>query len=154
MGLTEDSQRFADEHYNEYLEAERKRQEEYNQLEESTLQEDADKARMDKYRPGGAQSTDASTNEEGENDQDNAGGDGAAVSAEAFIHEGFEGVSKRKFIMDADNETEQQLEDKYTSRIDATPDNADENERRDAVTVGRENFLSIYNERQGGGDDD
>ena len=56
--------------------------------------------------------------------------------------------------MDVDNANEQQIEDKYTSRIDATPDNADENDRRDAVTVGRENFLSIYNERQGGGDDD
>ena len=120
------------------------------------MQEDADKARMDKYRPGGPQSTDASTNEEGENDQENAGGDGAAVSAEAIeniIHEGFEGHSKRKFIMDADNENEQQLEDKYTSQIAASPDNAEENDRRDAVTKGRENFLSIYKDRQGGEDD-
>ena len=57
--------------------------------------------------------------------------------------------------MDVDNENEQQLEDKYTSQIAATPDNAEDNkERRDPVTVGRENFLSIYNERQGGGEDD
>ena len=120
------------------------------------MQEDADKARQDKYRVGGPQSTDASTNEEGENDQDNAGGDGAAVSAEAIenmIHEGVEGLSKRKFIMDADNETEQQLEDKYTSQIAASPDNAEEKDKRDAVTVGRENFLSVYKERQGGDDD-
>ena len=53
--------------------------------------------------------------------------------------------------MDVDNENEQQLEDKYTSQIAPTPD--DENDKRDAVTVGRENFLSIYNERQGGDDD-
>ena len=55
--------------------------------------------------------------------------------------------------MDADNETEQQLEDKYTSQIAASPDNAEEKDKRDAVTVGRENFLSVYKERQGGDDD-
>ena len=102
---------------------------------------------MDRSRPGGPQSTDASTNEEGENDQENAGGDGAAVSADD-IQEGLEGVSKRKFIMDTDTENEQQLEDKYTSQIAPTlSDNADETDKRDAVTVGRENFLNIYNER-------
>ena len=42
-----------------------------------------------------------------------------------MIHEGVEGLSKKKFIMDADNETEQQLEDKYTSQIAASPDNAE-----------------------------
>ena len=36
-GLTSDSQRVAEEHYNEYLEAERKRKEEYDRLEMSTL---------------------------------------------------------------------------------------------------------------------
>ena len=53
--------------------------------------------------------------------------------------------------MDVDNENEQQLEDKYTSQIAPTPD--DETDKRDAVTVGRENFLSIYKDRQGGDDD-
>ena len=57
--------------------------------------------------------------------------------------------------MDVDNENEQQLEDKYTSRIAPTPDNAEDNkDRRDPVTVGRENFLSIYKDGQGGGEDD
>ena len=52
-GLTSDSQRVADQHYNEYLEAERLRKEEYERLEMSTLQEDVDRLRMNKSKPGG-----------------------------------------------------------------------------------------------------
>jgi len=50
-GLTADSQRVAEQHYNEYLETERKREEEYKQLEMSTLEEDVDRARINKYKP-------------------------------------------------------------------------------------------------------
>ena len=55
VGLTEDSQRVADQHYAEFLELEKKRQAEYNSLEMSTLQEDADKIRLRKTRPRGAE---------------------------------------------------------------------------------------------------
>ena len=53
-GLTADSKRVAEQHYQEYLAAERKRQEEFSALELSTLQEDADRARINKYKPGGS----------------------------------------------------------------------------------------------------
>ena len=56
VGLTEDSQRVADKHYAEFLEMEKKQQQYYENLEMSTLQEDADKQRMKKSKPGyGAQ---------------------------------------------------------------------------------------------------
>ena len=56
-GLTADSQRVAEQHYKEFMDGEKKRQDEYKNLEMSTLEEDADKARMDKYKPGGGQKT-------------------------------------------------------------------------------------------------
>ena len=40
-GLTADSQRVAEQHYSEFRETERKRKEEYKQLEMSTIEEDA-----------------------------------------------------------------------------------------------------------------
>ena len=68
-GLTSDSQRVADQHYNEYLETERLRKEEYDRLEMSTLQEDADRLRMSKSKPGGGQAN--GQEEDDESDSEN-----------------------------------------------------------------------------------
>ena len=67
IGLTPDSQRVADEHYAEFLEEERKHQEYYNNLEMSTLEQDAEKARSNKYRPGGPQNEPEEETNEDEN---------------------------------------------------------------------------------------
>ena len=53
--------------------------------------------------------------------------------------------------MSVDDDTaEQALEDKYTKQIPPSPAGADNEDKRDAVTRHRENFLNVYKE---GGDD-
>lgn len=64
IGLTEDSQRVADQHYSEFLENERKREEQFRRLEESTLQQDAEKIRMAKSKPRKEGSGDIGLNED------------------------------------------------------------------------------------------
>lgn len=97
-GLTADSQRVAEQHYNEFLEGERKRTEEFKELEMSTVQEDADRARSLKSKPGGGGKA---SNDEGEIDQENReagdalnGANAADDGAEGMVNEGVEGVSK------------------------------------------------------------
>lgn len=56
--------------------------------------------------------------------------------------------------MSVDNdEKTQEIEDKYTSQIAPSADSTDKDEdKRDAATVRRENFLNIYNENADNGE--
>lgn len=136
-GLTADSKRVAEQHYQEYLEAERKRQEEFNALELSTLQEDADRARINKYKPGGDQDNDQ--DEAQEDDQENAGdilnaaaakvANQAEDGADGVINEGIEGVSSKKFLMESNDSSDKlnnSAYDKYSSNSQIPPSAEDD----------------------------
>lgn len=111
LGQTEDSKRVSEQHYAEYLDAQKQREEEYRKLEMSTLQEDADKARINKYRPDALKDKEGDENGE---DQENAGD--AQNNFSTAPSEGTEGISKKSFLMSVDNdEKTQEIEDKYTS---------------------------------------
>lgn len=114
VGLTEDSQKVMDQHYQEYLQAEDERQEAYKKLELSTLQEDADAARMAKYTPGGAQAA-------GEDQQKQEAGEEPGEAVFDGASEAVEGVSKKKFLLAVDNDEDaaktQALEEKYTGSV-------------------------------------
>ena len=144
VGYTEDSKRVTDQHWAEYLEMEKQREEEYKNLEESTLQQDADKIRIAKSKP----------RKEGEEENQENSGDaqnGSSAPEAADSNEGVEGVSKKKFLMedpaDEDASKTKALEDKYTSQIPASPSEGED--KRDAMTVQRESFLSIVGDKNG-----
>ena len=160
IGLTEDSQKVADQHWAEFIEMEKKREEEYKNLEMSTLQEDADKARFDRSHPkkGGADKE----NDEPENDEN--AGDAKNLQPEnedgddGILNEGVAGVSQRKFLMSVDNDKEaadSKIDDKYSESADSrstriAPSDDDGEDKRDAMTRKREDFLNIYQENKDG----
>lgn len=66
----------------------------------STLDEDAEKARVNKYKPDDCK--DKAEEEAGE-DQENAG-DAHNSRADVAANEGTEGISKKSFLMSVDND--------------------------------------------------
>ena len=128
----------------------------------STLQEDADRARINRSKPGGDQSNNNDYQDEGD-DQENAGDilNAAAAKlenqandgADGVINEGIEGVSSKKFLMEEAKNSLSELNNsdynKYQGGKDGSADGQDD-DKRDDTTKKRESFLSIYKENQDG----
>jgi len=114
------------------------------------LQEEADKLRLSKTKPRGAQTDEHLSAKDASENQENLGGqsNGALNQDDAgLIDESLPGVSKKKFLMSVDdNEVVPTLDDKYTTAIPAMDEAED---KRDEATIKRESFLTIYKEKAG-----
>ena len=135
-GLTADSQRLAEQHYSEFLEAERKRNEEFKELEMSTVEEDAAKARLARSKPGGAEANNEDEDEDRENREAGDALNGANTNvddgADGVINEGVEGVSKKQFLMSDDGKDSEPAGSLGgNSKI---PASEDDNDKRDSTT--------------------
>ena len=140
VGLTEGAQKVADQHYQEYLEMETKRQEEYKRLEMSTLEEDAAKRKIDAYKPGRGEQEENNDVEQDENQENrDQNGINADDGADGVINEGVSGVSKKNFVMSVDDDkaaAEAGVNDKYSKPIPSMDDRAaGDEDKRDSTTI-------------------
>ncbi len=105
----------------------------------STIEEDAQKRRDEKRKPGGKldyltetedkENQDASNNQQEKVDDSNDAG---------IINEGISGVSKKNFVMSVDNDSEASkkgIDDKYSAPTSSIPaSDADDEDKRDSRT--------------------